>query len=203
MEQWSARGTRQPDQQPRASRVHWQFFGRLVRESFPAAHYCNTQRRYHGVGKCTWVNGSVYVCALPSVYLCNTLSRYEGAWVRGSPNGVGVYAPTRLCVIVTRLFIPFRQPPSPPPLQFTCALRSQRCSLFPSSYVTADGSRIQGTFENGLAHGTGSRRYQNSDEYGALPPFFHSHNPVEFVIVTRRYNGEFQGGFRHGTGTMT
>jgi hypothetical protein len=52
------------------------------------------------------------------------------------------------------------------------------------SYVTADGSRIQGSFENGLAHGRGSRRYQNDDEYvpcpqhhqlSLFPPFFGSY----------------------------
>jgi hypothetical protein len=35
---------------------------------------------YHGTGKCTWVNGSVY----------------DGAWIMGNPNGIGLYV--RLCI---------------------------------------------------------------------------------------------------------
>jgi hypothetical protein len=81
-------------------------------------------------------------------------------------------------------------------------------SYFPPrvcSYVTADGSRIQGSFENGLAHGRGSRRYQNNDEYAPCPQLLHhliSRHFFCFTFRARMYTGEFEGGFRHGTGIM-
>ena len=59
--------------------------------SLPSVSFCNILLRYHGIGKCTWVNGSVY----------------EGAWVRGVPSGAGVYdpPPPQPCVTLKRCFV--------------------------------------------------------------------------------------------------
>ena len=181
--------------------------------ALPPAYFCNTSSRYHGDGEFAEEDGSLYTGSwsggkrsgqgsqvnnrerneyhgsfMQDLYhgsgKCTWVngSVYDGAWIRGAPNGIGVCEPTSnlshysiisVCDSCTFLLLSIR-------------------------YVTADGSRIQGSFVNGLAHGACTRRYQNDDEYD-------QYNPISCAVLSYdcyRYTGEFDGGFRHGSGSM-